>query len=95
MKGSKWFKHPRHGYMLRGPAESGWQTVVTALTLNAVNLQDDAALWKAYKSRLHVNGGCGAVAVDDMRVGDHNPEFAPIKATQVPEFLRQEFAQYL
>lgn len=90
-----WFYHPEHGYMLRGPAQEGWQTVVTALTQGAASYQDDENLWEALKSRLHVNAGCGAIAADEMKVGDHNPAFKPIAKTKVPAWLQREFERYL
>lgn len=90
----KWFLHPQHGYMARGVPFHGWQTVVTALCLNTRDVEDDAALWKAHKDRLHVNAGSGAVAVDEMRVGDHNPAFRPVAASRVPAHIRNEFAAF-
>lgn len=90
-----WYLHEDHGYMLRGPADGGYQTVVTALCLNTRAIEEDQGTWERHKSRLYVNAGCGAVAADLMCVGDHNPDFKPIDATRVPAHIRHEFVAYL
>ena len=89
-----WFLHPRHGYMLRAGTGT-WQTVVTALCQDTRETEESASAWEAHKLRLHVNGGCGAVAVHELRIGDHNPEFAPVQERDVPEHIRAEFLAYV
>ena len=96
MKTQGWFLHPDHGYMLRGPDYGdGWQTVVTSLVNNNIENENDPALWQNHVNRLHVNAGCGAVAADGMRVGDHNPEFKPISIRKVPNHIIEAFSEYL
>lgn len=90
-----WYLHEDHGYMLRGPADGGYQMVVTALCLNTRETEADPVLWEAHKSRLHVNAGSGAIAADLMRVGDHNPDFKPVPAGGVPAHIVREFEAYL
>jgi hypothetical protein len=91
-----WYRHSRHGYMLRGPIDSdGWQIVVTALCTDMRETEESRELWEAHKSRLRVNGGCGAIAVDGIRANDHNPEFRRIRPASVPAHIVSDFTQYL
>ena len=91
---NRWFLHPQHGFMLRYPSNPGWEMVVTALCLDTREIEEDAARWEAHKSRLYVNAGCGAIAADEMRVGDHNPAFVPVDEGSVPEHIREDFLKY-
>lgn len=91
MNRPRWFKHPRHGYMLRFSHAPGWDTVVTALVLDALEYQADASTWEAHKFRLRVNAGCGAIACSEMRAGDHNPDFKPVRASTVPAWVKADF----
>lgn len=95
MKHATWYRHPQHGYMLRGPAHDGWQVVVTALVLDALEYEDDYDAWEAHKGRLRVNGGCGAIAADAMQEGDHNPAFRKISVARVPAWIVDDFLPYL
>lgn len=95
MKGAKWYRHPQHGYMVRGPVHEGWQTVATALCLNGLEYEDDEEAWKAHKHRLNVNAGCGAVAADAMQERDHNPEFRKVSVARVPPWIVEDFLRYL
>lgn len=95
MRKTGWFLHKDHGYMYRGPVHEGWQAVVTALVLNAREVEENAFAWESHKSRLHVNGGCGAIAADAMQVGDHNPDFRPVATARVPPWIRTDFINYI
>lgn len=86
-----WYVHPQHGYMLRENTINGWQIVVTALCLDTKEFQEDSVSWEKHKSRLYVNGGCGAIVAEEMRIGDHNPAFVPIEESMVPAHIRSEF----
>lgn len=87
MTADRWYRHPEHGYMLRhGDA------VVTALCLGMAETEADRATWERHKHRLHVNGGCGALAVEYMPADvPHNPAFRPVKVDTVPTWIRDEF----
>lgn len=92
----RWYFHTDHGFMLR-IQDRDYPThdvVVTALMQHTAELERDPATWEAHKSRLYVNGGCGAVCVDQLRRGDHNPAFTPCDAAEVPSHIRTEFLQY-
>jgi hypothetical protein len=74
-----WFLHKDHGFMYRGSVdELGYQPVVAALCLHTTEIQYDEGSWRQHKNRLHVNAGCGAVCLELMREGDHNPAFERI-----------------
>ena len=87
----KWYKHPTHGFMLRAPALGypGYDMVVTALCQNTLAVEMVEDLWAAHKSRLRVNAGCGALAVDMYLAHDRNPEFRP--ARKVPPWIVADF----
>lgn len=84
-----WYKHKDHGFMLRQDTGAGWQIVVTSLCLHTAEVESDPLLWEAHKRRLRVNGGCGALAVDFMATGEHNPAFKPCR--KVPAHIRADF----
>lgn len=89
---SRWFVHAQHGYMLRAPSGTpGYDFVVTSVCQNAREIEDSADEWKRHKSRLRVNGGCGAVALSEDRTDDRNPAFAAIDGRKVPTHIRQDF----
>lgn len=95
MKKIEWRLHPEHGYMLLGPVYEGWRTCVTSLCLHTRETERNQAAWEAHKSRLRVNGGCGAVAVDAMEVGNVNPAFRRVAQSRVPVWIVEEFVSYL
>lgn len=86
-----WFLHPDHGHMLRRVDSDGWAVVVTSLVQNNADVEADRALWLAYKHRLRVNAGCGALAVDMHRMSDRNPAFVRISKRAVPAWIRKDF----
>lgn len=87
----EWRKHPQHGYMLRCYFEQGWCMVVTALCQNTAETEEDPKAWEAHKSRLHVNGGCGAIAAEQMQEGNINPAFVLINESDVPQHIQKDF----
>lgn len=87
----QWYKHPVDGYMLRHD-----NTVVTSLCLNNLETESDPVLWEKHKSRLHVNGGCGAIAADEMLdTAGRNPEYVPVQESEVPAHIVKEFKEYV
>ena len=94
MKGARWYYHPAHGYMLRVPTAPNWELCVTALCAETAEIEQTREAWEAHKRRLRVNGGCGAIAVDEYRAGDRNPDFAPIDGRRVPAHIRRDFAEF-
>lgn len=82
----KWYCHPQHGYMLREG-----RYIVTSLCQNTLEIENDRKRWEAHKSRLHVNGGCGAIAVEEAPPVI-NSEFVPINWRKVPPHIREDFA---
>lgn len=92
---SRWFLHPKHGYMLRTDLGDGYDCVVTALCTDSREVEEDKAVWEMHKFRLRVNGGSGAVCADSLRAQDHNPEFLSIDEGAVPEHIREEFLAHV
>jgi hypothetical protein len=92
MTNDRWFKHEKHGYMLRRPDPVyHFDFVVTALCLNTAEEEEDKEKWERHKSRLRVNGGCGAVCVDQMHHRDHNSLFERIPRENVPAHILEDF----
>lgn len=89
----EWRKHPEYGYMLRRfySHDSDYVSVVTALCLNMAETESVQKDWEAHKSRLHVNGGCGAIAQDMMRIKDINPDFVIVNVSSVPIWIQADF----
>lgn len=97
---NQWRRHPVHGHMLLGPiyqASDGnaYRTVVTSLLQANAEIEASAKLWANQTLRLHVNAGCGQLAVDEHRVHDINPAFVPIDGRRVPKHIRAAFTKVL
>jgi hypothetical protein len=64
--------------------------IVTSLCANNLETERSPKTWEAHKSRLHVNAGCGAIAVeDDPPI--INSEFVPVNWRKVPPHIRKDF----
>lgn len=88
----RWFKHPKHGYMLRRQDPTyAFDSVVTALCQNTAEAQEDEKLWENHKSRMRVNGGSGSVCSSQMHYGDRNREFVSISVEDVPAHIVRDF----
>lgn len=92
-KKDRWYRHPKHGHMLRRPCGNGYDMVVTSLVAEAMEYELSESLWSAYKHRLAVNAGCGGIAVESHREHDRNPEFLPCRS--VPKWIRRDFTGIL
>ena len=79
--------------MVEIPASAGWVVLITCLLLNC-HQYDNKVKWEAMKSRLRVNGGCGHISAEEYKAGDRNTEFALIPASEVPDFVKEDFMNY-